>query len=104
MGESHEPAADLSVNLDGFRYISVRVAGESSGSGHLEGPDGSRAGIQWEVGDGSYIMRLEGPGTDHWGVYRVGFARPVRSPSDLRANLEPLMPKFQVIYSRLRVH
>lgn len=104
MGESHGPSPDLNLTLGSFRYIPVTTAGESSGSGQLEGPDGSRAGIQWELADGPYIMRLDGPGTDHWGVYRVGFTRPVRTFSDLRANLEPLMPKFQVIYSRLRVH
>lgn len=101
MGGRDGPAADLT--FDGFRFISVTL-GESTGSGHLEGPDGSRAGIQWEVGDSPYIMRLEGPAADHWGVYRVGFTRPVLSPADLRANLNPLIQKFQVIYARLRVH
>jgi hypothetical protein len=91
---------------EGFVYGAVTPIGQETGrgTGFLQGPDGSRAGIQWELSDdGPYIMRLEKPGHDHWGVYRLGFTSPVRTVADLRANLTALMPKLVILYSRIRV-
>ncbi len=84
---------------EGFTY---EPTGEQSG--FLEGPDGSRAGIHWEFSDdGPFIARLEKPGEKHWGVFRIGISRPVRSAEDLAAGLRELLPKLRVIYQRARV-
>ncbi|MFZ5827223.1 MAG: 3-deoxy-8-phosphooctulonate synthase [Bacillota bacterium] len=91
---------------DGFTYGAITPVGQEvrRGAGFLEGPDGSRAGLQWELSDdGPYIARVEGPGENHWGVYRVGFTRPVRTVADLTANLRELLPKLQILYTRARV-
>ncbi|MFZ5813921.1 MAG: hypothetical protein ACOY93_01280 [Bacillota bacterium] len=84
---------------EGFTY---RPASPTTGL--LEGPDGSRAGIHWEVSsDGPFIARLEPPGSDHWGVYRLGLDRPVRGEADLAEALRALMPKLRILYQRARV-
>lgn len=91
---------------EGFVYGAITPVGVEAerGAGYLQGPDGSRAGLQWELSlDGPFIMRIEGPGPDHWGVYRLGFTRPVRSAGDLKANLAELLPKLRILYQRARV-
>lgn len=92
---------------DGFIYTATTPVGDepTHGTGSLAGPDGSQAELRWELsGDGPYIMRLKPPGEDHWGVYQLGFTRPVQSEADLVANLAEHLPKLQVIYRRFRVH
>lgn len=92
---------------DGFSYTAAsQIGGDAaSGAGALTGPDGSQAGLRWMLSDdGPYIMRLEPPGGEHWGVYQLGFTRPVRSEADLLANLTEHLPKLQLIYRRFRVH
>jgi hypothetical protein len=92
--------------IDGFAYGAVTPIGEPQdrGGGFLQGPDGSRAGIHWELSDSPFIERIEGPDGERWGVYRLGFTRPVAAVPDLVANLQALLPKLKVLYSRARVH
>lgn len=92
--------------IDGFTYGAITPLGANSeaGSGFLQGPDGSRAGIEWEVSDGPYIARIESPDGERWGVYRLGFTTPVTGLPDLLANLRTLLPKLKILYSRARVH
>lgn len=94
------------TTIDGFTYGAVTPIGEQQerGGGFLQGPDGSRAGIRWELSDSPFIERIEGPDGNRWGVYRLGFTQPVESIQDLVANLEALLPKLKVLYSRARVH
>lgn len=94
------------TEMDGFTYGAITPLGgrQDSGAGFLQGPDGSRAGLQWELSDGPFIMKLEGPGPDSWGLYRVGFTTPVATVADLLENLKPLLPKLRVLYNRARVH
>jgi hypothetical protein len=90
----------------GFCYRALTSLGGDSerGAGRLQGRDGSEAHLQWERSvDGPFIMRLEPPGANHWGIYRVGFPRPVLTRDDLQENLEILMPKLAVLYQRWRV-
>lgn len=93
------------TEAEGFTYGAITPVGDSAdfGTGFLEGPDGSRAGLQWELSETPFIMKLEAPGSEKWGVYRVGFVRPVRSLADLTANLHALLPKLRILYSRARV-
>jgi hypothetical protein len=89
------------THLDGFRFESLHQ-GQEHGSGILWGPDGSRAGIQWEVAESPYIMRIEDPAGGSWGIYRLGFTRPVASEDEVTENLRELLPKLKVLYSRIR--
>lgn len=91
---------------DGFAFGAITPLGAEPlrGAGFLQGPDGSRAGLHWEVADSPYIMRLEPPDGVRWGVYQLGFTRPVRTLADLIANLEQLLPKLKILYTRNRVN
>lgn len=90
------------TETDGFVFGLVTPLGAEPGAGFLQGPDGTRAGIQWELSESPFIMRLEGPSGDGWGLYRVGFVKPVASVADLVENLGLLLPKLKVLYSRAR--
>lgn len=95
-----------STRCDGFVFGTLTPLGAdpSRGMGVLEGPDGSRAALEWVVSpDGPYIMRLAKPAERDWGSYRVGFSKPVRTAAELQENLAELMPKLRVLYRRLRV-
>ena len=94
----------LLVEWNGFVFEAVTPLDQrrETGAGLLRGPDGSKAGLQWELAESPYIMRLGGPAEGSWGLYRVGFTRPVASAADVAANLEPLWPKFKVLYERIR--
>lgn len=94
------------TRCDGFIFGTLAPLGTdpSRGMGMLEGPDGSRAALEWVVSpDGPYIMRLAGPGERDWGSYRLGFSRPVRTAEEMRENLAELLPKLRVLYRRFRV-
>jgi hypothetical protein len=87
---------------DGFVFgVITPLAGER-GAGFVQGPDGTRAGLQWELSDSPFLERIAGPDGAGWGVYRAGFTRPMGGVADLVANLAPVLPKLKVLYSRLR--
>lgn len=102
--ESYPPIEETA--WEGFIYGAVTPIGQepTRGAGYLQGPDGSRAGLQWELSaDGPYIMRIEKPGEHQWGTYRLGFSHPVRTVADLNTNLAELLPKLRILYQRARV-
>lgn len=95
------------IEIDGFIYNPTTPVGKdpTAGTGTLTGPDGSQAELAWQLSeDGPYIMRLASPGSQDWGAYRLGFTQPVRRLADLETNLQALMPKLRILYSRIRVH
>jgi len=90
------------VEIDGFRLgmITDWEATETDvGDAFLVAPDGSRAGLVWEVGDHFYVTECLAVTPDRWGVWNVGFTRPMRSREAARANLadvlEVLLPAWQ---------
>lgn len=52
------------------------------GDGFVVAPDGSRAGLVWEVGEFP-VREVCGPDDGRWGVYAVWFPKVVRSVEDL---------------------
>ena len=90
------------TEMDGFTYGAITPVGEhpDRGAGFLQAPGGGRAGLQWELSDSPYIMRLEGPDSETWGLYRVGFTTPVHTIDDLVTNLRALLPKLKILYAR----
>ena len=90
------------VEIDGFRLgmITDWEATETDvGDAFLVAPDGSRAGLVWEVGGRFYVTECLAVTPDRWGVWNVGFTRPMRSREDAGANLadvlEVLLPAWQ---------
>jgi hypothetical protein len=70
------------------------------GDGFVVAPDGSRAGIVWEVGEQEIQVVLpldEG----RWGVYAVWFPRSVKTVDDLVFNFRHVLPELQKKYAKI---
>lgn len=65
--------------------------GQGYGDGFVIAPDGSRAGLVWEVGEGEFATVRE-PEIGRWGVYAVWFPREMKSVDDLTSNFRHVLP------------
>lgn len=75
--------------------------GCDSGDAYVVAPDGSRAGLVWDVGEGK-IGEICPPDESRWGVYQIWFKRPIRTTYDMVAAFRTVLPELQEIYYRLR--
>jgi hypothetical protein len=69
-----------------------------SGDAFVIAPDGSRAGIVWEVGDGD-VSEICAPDPARWGVYAVWFREPVHDVDDFTRELHALLPALRAIHA-----
>ena len=90
---------------DGWFYGAITEfvdpAGCDGGDGYVLAPDGSRAGLVWEVGSAE-AQEISPPEEGRWGVYQVWVPQPVRTIEDLVAGFRAVLPQLQQIY--LDVH
>ena len=92
------------VEVEGF------VLGEISeleradyGDAFVVAPDGSRAGLIWELADAAYVKGTSHVGaavTGRWGLFHVGFRRPFGSRDDYRPNLADIVPRLREEWRR----
>ena len=75
--------------------------GTKYGDGFIQAPDGSRAGLVWQVGEGETEVVCE-PDEGRWGVYSVWFRRPIHRIEDLVENFREVLPELKAIYERVR--
>ena len=75
--------------------------GCDAGDAYVVAPDGSRAGLVWDVGDGK-LSQICPPDEERWGVYQVWFSKPVRTTDDLVARFREILPQLQEVFDRLR--
>jgi hypothetical protein len=73
------------------------VEGCEWGDGFVVAPDGRRAGIVWEVGEGD-IQIVAPPDETRWGVYPIYFPRMVRTVDDLVFNFREVLPELKRRY------
>jgi len=66
-----------------------------AGDAFVIAPDGSRAGIVWEVCDPPYFQEVLPIEATRWGVWGVGFALPMTSRENARKNLESIRSQLQ---------
>jgi hypothetical protein len=71
------------------------------GDAFVVAPDGSRAGLVWEVGHGEPSQILP-PDEKRWGVYGICFSRRIRTTDDLVACFREVLPQLQKIYERVQ--
>lgn len=69
-----------------------------SGDGFVQAPDGSRAGIIWEITDVPSLSICIEPEKDRFGVYYVGFVKPIKTIEDLVFNLKMILPFLKKAY------
>ena len=89
------------TRMDGFCFGAITdfedPEGCRQGDGFVEAPDGSRAGLVWEVGEGE-ISQISPPDENRWGVWAVWFPKPVRNIEDQIFNFYHVLPALKEIY------
>ena len=83
---------------DGWYYGAIteflEPDGCEEGDAYVVAPDGTRAGLVWEVGYEGFD-EVCAPSPDRWGVYAVGFVRPVKTMDDLICNFRQILPDLK---------
>lgn len=69
-----------------------------SGDGFVQAPDGSRAGIIWGLEKEPSISVCIEPEEDRWGVYELGFIKPIKTMDDLILNFRTVLPLLKEAY------
>jgi hypothetical protein len=87
------------VNVDGFTLGNItdwEAEPCEAGDAFVIAPDGSRAGLVWEVFDPPYFQEVRSIETGRWGVWGVGFRLPMSSRENARRNLESVLPELKL--------
>ena len=83
---------------DGWYYGAITEFldpnGCEEGDAYVVAPDGTRAGLVWEVGYEGFD-EVCAPSRDRWGVYAIGFVRPVKTIDDLVFNFRRILPDLK---------
>jgi hypothetical protein len=86
------------VTVDGFTLGKItdwEAEPCEAGDAFVIAPDGSRAGLVWEVCDPPYFQEVLSDEASRWGVWRVGFLLPMASRENARKNLESILPELK---------
>jgi hypothetical protein len=73
-----------------------------AGDGYIQAPDGSRAGLVWQVSDKIEVKILEKPNLSRWGVYSVNFPKPIKTKDDLVFNFREVLPLLIEKYKHIK--
>lgn len=83
------------VEVDGFRLGTISALGPAEyGDAFIIAPDGARAGLVWQVGNGEDVHEILPFEPGRWGVWGLDFPSRMRSIDDARRNLEALVPRL----------
>ncbi|MFJ7886477.1 3-deoxy-8-phosphooctulonate synthase [Lysinibacillus xylanilyticus] len=83
---------------DHFYFDTEEADGCLSGDGFVQAPDGSRAGIVWELDKEPFVSVILEREEDRWGVYNVGFVKPIKTMDDLIFNFRTVLPLLKEAY------
>ena len=100
------PLLEESRTSDGWCFGTISdpacPEGLDWGDAFVVAPDGSRAGLIWQVGAAVLEVSVL-PEQAHWGVYKVGFTHPVHNDQELVEQLREWLPELRRIYREWRV-
>ncbi len=100
----------LETETDGFIFGAISdflepdsPEGCVTGDGYVQAPDGSRAGLVWQVYENgeNHLSALAEPDEERWGVYNVGFSKPIKTLHDLVYNFKEALPLIKEQYNRM---
>lgn len=101
----HRNTLLFETETDGFIYGEItdhfdfdEEEGCTFGDGFVQAPDGSRAGLIWEVCEKPYLYTRIEPEDNRWGVYNVGFIKPIKTKDDLIFNFKTVLPMIKEAY------
>jgi hypothetical protein len=90
---------------DGWMYGAITdhksEDGITYGNGYVIAPDGSQAGIIWDLASPDF-SQIYAPEEIRWGVYGVRFQRPVKSVEDIVYNFRAMLPKLKEQYAKIK--
>jgi len=67
-----------------------------TGDAFVIAPDGSRAGLVWEVSATKYFEEVHPFERDRWGVWAVSFPHPMDNRASARKNLLAVLPDLKI--------
>ena len=70
------------------------------GDGFVEAPNGSRAGITWEVHSQAKYSVIDDPDESRWGVYYFTIKHPVTTREDMRQVFVNMVPKLKSLHEQ----
>ena len=86
------------VTVEGFTFGAItdfEAEPCDSGDAFVVAPDGSRAGLVWELGTARAIEQVIPSEQERWGVWAVWFLHPMRTRADARKNLATVLPDLK---------
>lgn len=86
------------VVVDGFTFGTItdfEAEPATCGDAFVIAPDGSRAGLVWEVSELQCFEEVCPIELTRWGVWAVAFVHPMRTREDARINLAAILPKLK---------
>jgi hypothetical protein len=86
------------VIVDGFtlgKITDFEAVPCDEGDAFVIAPDGSRAGLVWEICDTAYFREVMPIEAGRWGVWGVGFPVPMNSRESARKNLASILPELK---------
>lgn len=95
--------------IDGYCYGAITdflqadtKAGCTIGDAFVQAPDGSRAGLMWEVRKELGYMTVENPDDRRWGLYYFGIASPILTTTDMRDMFRGILPTLKKLHEQSR--
>lgn len=86
------------VSAEGFTFGAITDFEAElcdAGDAFVVAPDGSRAGLVWEVSPTEYIEEVAPFARDRWGVWAVSFPFPMVNRANARKNLVAVLPQLK---------
>jgi hypothetical protein len=94
------------VEVDGFTLGMItdwEAERSEEGDAFVVAPDGSRAGLVWDVGDTTSLAGvLREPERHRWGVFAVTFRHVMTDRPSARRNLEEILPMLRPYWNEWR--
>jgi hypothetical protein len=94
------------VLIDGFAFglITDSIAQPAThGDAFVIAPDGSRAGLVWEIAEKTYFEPMIGPDARRWGVFSVGTKHGPTTIDEARLFLAEILPSLRREWERTRL-
>lgn len=94
------------ICFDGFCYGAVTDflqpdcdEGCRIGDGFVEAPDGTRAGLFWEVRSEMGFSRMGNSDNKRWGIYYFAIPQPIKTVDDMKITFERMVPVLKKMHS-----
>jgi hypothetical protein len=75
--------------------------GCDSGDAFVVAPDGTSAGLVWQVGTDP-LQEILPPDGQKWGVYAISFPHVIRTVADFAAAFRTVLPQLEARHAELR--